>query len=196
LDPARLGPSPDPAVKDIIATGVDLVAFSGDKLLGGPQAGVLAGGVDAIARCREHPLLRALRPDKLTLAALVGTLALYRQGRARDVPVLAMLSAPADELRRRALALVAACGVEARPYVSVVETISAIGGGASTREMPSWGVALDGPGDADALARALREAPIPVIAHIVNDRVILDVRTILPPDEDAVVAAVRLAIAR
>ncbi len=189
-----LGVGGEPSARDVVAIGVDLATFSGDKLLGGPQAGVLAGRADAIARCRRHPLLRAVRPDKLTLAALVATLGLYRDGRGRDVPALAMLGAAPDELRRRALALAAACGPS--PHLAVIETSSAVGGGAlPTAELPSWALALDGPGAADAIDRALRAAPVPVVGRIVDGRVVLDVRTILPRDEVDVVAAVRMLFA-
>src|SRR5205085_2815393 len=151
-----LGLPPEPAVQDAIADGVDLACFSGDKLLGGPQAGVLVGKRAAIERCRTHPLMRALRPDKLTFAALGATLAMYRDGRALEVPALAMIGAPVAWLRARAVALAERCGGEA------VATTSAVGGGAMPlAELPSWAVALSG--SPDELERRLRGAPVPVI---------------------------------
>jgi L-seryl-tRNA(Ser) seleniumtransferase len=179
----------EPTVASAVAAGADLVCFSGDKLLGGPQAGVIVGRAAAIARVRSHPLVRALRPDKLTIAALAATLALHREGRASAVPAIAMLAASRDLLRARAEQLVAAIGSAAAP-VSIVETTSTVGGGASPlAELPSWGVALAG--DAAELERGLRTAAVPVIARVADDRVILDVRTISDADLDHVAAAVR-----
>jgi L-seryl-tRNA(Ser) seleniumtransferase len=176
-----LGLPAEPSVPEVVATGVDVACFSGDKLLGGPQAGILVGRADAIARCRSHPLMRAVRPDKLTFAALAATLALYRDGRESEIPALAMLSATDAALRARADALAARCGLP------VVPTTSAVGGGAMPlASLPSWALAL--PASADA---ALRAAPVPVIGRVVDDRLLLDVRTIAAADEDAVVGAVR-----
>jgi L-seryl-tRNA(Ser) seleniumtransferase len=178
----------EPTVGAAIAAGADVVCFSGDKLLGGPQAGVIVGRAAAIARVRNHPLVRAMRPDKLTIAALHTTLALYREGFADQIPTIAMLTASPDVLRARAETLVAAIGQGA----TLVETTSAVGGGASPlAELPSWGVALDG--SASAIERGLRKGKVPVIARVADDRVILDVRTIADGDIDHVAAAARAA---
>ena len=182
----------EPTVGEAVASGADLVTFSGDKLLGGPQAGIAVGRTAAVAAARAHPLMRALRPDKLTLAGLAATLALYRGGRAPDaVPVAAMLGASAAVLRARAEALAAAIGEVARLAVVVEGCTSAVGGGAMpTAALASWAVTLAGR-PADGLDAALRAAPVPVVARIADGRVWLDVRTVLPEDLAEVVAAVR-----
>jgi L-seryl-tRNA(Ser) seleniumtransferase len=170
-DPAYRG---EPDVRGAVAGGADVVCFSGDKLLGGPQAGIVVGTREAVARIRSHPLMRALRPDKLTLAALGATLALHRDPeRARErIPALRMLSSSADELRHRAESLAAATGGE------VVETAGRVGGGAlPLEEVPSHAVALDDPRGADALAAALRAGDPPVAARVHEGRVLLDVLT-------------------
>ncbi|MCB9573450.1 MAG: L-seryl-tRNA(Sec) selenium transferase [Kofleriaceae bacterium] len=187
-----LGLGAEPSVREVVATGVDLVCFSGDKLLGGPQAGVLVGRADVIARCRRHPLLRALRPDKLTLAALVATLALYREGRPRDVPALAMLAAAPDALAARAHALRAACGEVAGVRLAVEAVASTVGGGAlPTIALPSWALTIDGAAGATAVDAALRAAAVPVIGRVADGRVVLDLRTIAAADEAAVVEAIQ-----
>jgi L-seryl-tRNA(Ser) seleniumtransferase len=185
-----LGLPVEPPVREAVAAGVDLACFSGDKLLGGAQAGILVGRAAAIARCRSHPLMRALRPDKLTIAALGATLALYRDGRAAEVPAIAMLGATAGALRARAEALRAACGEVPGVVLGVAPTASAVGGGAMPlAELPSWSVTVEG--DADRIDRTLRAAPVPVIARVADGRVVLDLRTIAPADEPDVIAAIR-----
>jgi L-seryl-tRNA(Ser) seleniumtransferase len=181
----------EPGVRETVATGVDVVCFSGDKLLGGPQAGILVGRADAVARCRQHPLMRAVRPDKLTLAALEATLALYRDQRVADIPALAMLAAAPAALRARVEALTAAL---AHPAVTAVPCSSTVGGGAMPlSELPSWGLAIAGP--AGAIDGALRAAPVPVVGRVVDGRVIADLRTVQIVDEPDLVAAVRAAVA-
>jgi L-seryl-tRNA(Ser) seleniumtransferase len=190
------GPVPglaeEPRVHDSLAGGADVVCFSGDKLLGGPQCGVMVGAKDLIGRARAHPLYRAFRCDKLALAALEATLAIYRDGEPlQEVPTLRMLSASEPELRRRSerlAALLAGLGAD------VVPSESFAGSGANpARPLPSFAVAL--PGGA-AAADALRIAePIGVFARIVDERVLLDARTLLLEDLDAVAAAVRAAVA-
>jgi L-seryl-tRNA(Ser) seleniumtransferase len=181
----------EPTVREVIAAGVDLACCSGDKLLGGPQAGILVGRAAAIARCRSHPLMRALRPDKLTLAGLAATLALHRDGRAAEIPVVAMLAATAGELAARAEALRVACGALPGLTLAVEPVTSAIGGGAMPlAELASSGLVVTGR-PADAIERGLRAAAVPVIARVHDDKVVLDLRTIAPDDEPAVVAALR-----
>jgi L-seryl-tRNA(Ser) seleniumtransferase len=171
---AALGLPAEPDVKSAVASGVDLVTFSGDKLLGGPQAGLIAGRAEAIALIKKHPLMRAVRPDKLTIAALHATLRLHRDGRDREVPVMAMLRATGAELRARAEDLAARIGA---PGVEVVACGSAIGGGAlPDAELPSWAVALPGP--PDRLDAALRSGEPAVVGRIADDRLLLDVRTL------------------
>jgi L-seryl-tRNA(Ser) seleniumtransferase len=176
----------EPLVADSVAAGADVVCFSGDKLLGGPQAGILVGRRDLIDRIRKHPLMRALRVDKLTYAALEATLVEYAAGRAaQTVPVARMLSMTVEEIETRASRLadqLRAAGWEA----DVIDGFSTIGGGSAPGvELPTKLVALGRAGQsADQIERALRASTPPVIARIVEDRVVLDLRTVAE-DEDA-----------
>jgi L-seryl-tRNA(Ser) seleniumtransferase len=180
----------EPTVAETVATGADLVTFSGDKLLGGPQAGIVVGTHAAVERARKHPLMRALRPDKLTLAALHATFSLYRTHQLAEIPTTRMLGASADELRARATKLAAALG-----RGTVEPCTSTVGGGAMpTAQLASFAVTLAG--KCDELDRALRGAPVPVIARIEDDKVWLDVRTITDEDFADVAAAVRLTAER
>ncbi len=187
----------EPTVAASVAAGADLVCFSGDKLLGGPQAGLIVGRAAALARVAKHPLMRALRPDKLTLAALEGTLALYRRGVAAAVagiPALRMLVASPDSLRARAARLVAAVGSAANVAIETVETRSAVGGGALPLAEPlSYAlsvVARDGR-SADDLEASLRSNDPPVIGRISDDCLLLDLRTIADDELPLVAAALR-----
>jgi L-seryl-tRNA(Ser) seleniumtransferase len=184
----------EPSVLRSLRAGAALVCFSGDKLLGGPQAGLLVGRADAIAKARAHPLARALRIDKLSLAALRATLALYRdpQRALREVPVLAMLAVDERDLADRAERL--ADGLRAAGVgVEIVDAVAKVGGGAlPLLELRGPAVALDaGLGGADATAAALRRGDPPVVARIADGRVLLDPRTLAPDELDAVVAAAR-----
>jgi len=184
------GGEPEPTARSLVEAGVDVVTFSGDKLLGGPQAGVLVGRAQAIAPCRSHPLLRALRPSKLTLAALEATLELYRDGKLADVPTLAMLTAPEPTLESRARRLREACAA-ARPELAfeAVRVRSAVGGGALPLAEPwSWAVAVAGR-DAEALDGALRAADPPVVGRIADARLLLDARTLTDHDVEVVARA-------
>ena len=186
LDSSRFELAREPMVQDSVAAGVDLVCFSGDKLLGGPQAGIIVGRGSTIATLRRHPLMRAIRPDKLTFATLGATLVHYVRGEAeREVPVWRMLSATVDSLHHRARALAGQLDA------AIVETRSTIGGGSLPGQtQPSWALALRSK-DADTLAAALRRAQPPVIARIEDQQVLLDVRTVLPEQDTALEAAVR-----
>ena len=181
----------EPLVGDSVAAGAAVVCFSGDKLLGGPQAGILVGRRDLIGRIRTHPLMRALRVDKLTYAALEATLVEYLAGRAvATVPVARMLSMTAAEIEPRARALaerLRAAGWQA----DVVDGMSAVGGGSAPGvELPTKLVALSRAGQsADALEATLRSGNPPVIARIERDRVVLDLRTVAAED-DRLIAAV------
>ena len=191
------GAAPDfagePRPSDILRTGADLVAFSGDKLLGGPQAGLLAGRRALLDRVARHPLARALRADKLTLAGLEATLRLYRAGRAERIPTVSMLATPLEELVRRADRLAA----ELRPVtdlpVDVVAGTSVPGGGCMPlAELPTRLVLVGLPGAPGRhLAHHLRVSPKPVLARVVDDRTALDVRTI----KDEEVTLIRDAVA-
>jgi L-seryl-tRNA(Ser) seleniumtransferase len=181
----------EPRVADALAAGAGLVLFSGDKLLGGPQAGCLVGTAGLIEKCRRNPLARALRADKLTLAGMAATLALYQDPSEaiRAIPVLAALTLSTDELARRATQLAAMCppAVEARTLPGA----SAVGGGAFPgAALPTTLVALDaGPLGPDGLALRLRLGTPPVVARVADNRVLLDPRT-LPEDSLPLVARV------
>lgn len=200
LDPAGFagaGLPHEPTVGAAVASGADVVTFSGDKLLGGPQAGVIVGRAAAVEQVRRHPLMRAVRPDKLTLAALEATLELYRAGDAvalERIPALRMLAATPAALRARAERLAAAIGALPGVSVTPAEVASAVGGGAlPTAAPPSWAVALvatDGRRPED-LEAALRRADPPVLGRIAGDRLLLDVRTLADHDEPAVTQAAR-----
>ena len=183
----------EPPVRRSVRAGAAVVAFSGDKLLGGPQAGVLVGTQEAIAACTRHPLARAVRIDKLSLAALEATLGLYRDPdhARRALPVLAMLTVDEATLRERAERLADAVGGE------VVEAVARVGGGAlPLLDLPGSAVAVaPGPAGADALAVALRAGDPPVVARIEDGRVLLDPRTLAPDELEPAAAAVRAALA-
>jgi len=187
----RFGLAHEPMVQESVAAGADVVCFSGDKLLGGPQAGVVVGKAETIERLRQHPLTRALRPDKATLAALHTTLLHYLHGEAeREVPVWRMIATPVDELQRRARRVVRASGAsDAR----VVTSRAATGGGSVPGEtLPSRAISLGaGSGSAQGLAARLRAWRTPIVGHIVEDRVLLDMRTVAPVEDQEVVAALR-----
>ena len=177
-----LGLGSEPTVQSTIAAGADVVMFSGDKLLGGPQAGVICLTRSLLPLVRSHALLRALRPDKLTLAALAATLELYRDGRAQaEIPTLAMLCASEIVLAARAEKLRALIK-EATPALrpTVIATRSAVGGGAlPLDEPPSFAVAVTHEAmTADALEARLRQASPPLIARIADGRLLADVRTL------------------
>jgi L-seryl-tRNA(Ser) seleniumtransferase len=185
LDTTCFGLAHEPMVQTSVNAGVTLIAFSADKLLGGPQAGIIVGHAAEIARLRRHPLMRAIRPDKLTLAALGATLGAYVRGAAeREIPVWRMIATPPEVLRDRAAALAARLGA------SAVETRSAVGGGSLPGQtQASWAVALHAD-SAATLAAKLRTANPPVVARIDDDRVLLDLRAILPEQDTLLEQAV------
>jgi L-seryl-tRNA(Ser) seleniumtransferase len=182
-DLAPWGLTGEPRVSEALAAGAGLVLFSGDKLLGGPQAGCLVGRTDLVDRCRTNPLARALRADKLTLAALAATLALYQDPEIaiRTIPVLTMLTLDQDELSRRASRLAALCPEAVRAQTLLGE--SAVGGGSFPGAvLPTTLVALDaGSLGPDGLALRLRLGEPPLVVRVAGDRVLLDPRT-LPED--------------
>ena len=184
LQPGDFGLLAEPTVADRVRAGCDLVCFSGDKLLGGPQAGLIVGRADLVRRLRRHPLLRALRVDKLVIAAMETTLLSYLRGEAvEDIPVWQMIAAPIAALEERAQGLVDALAQRGH-RAEIVPCQSAVGGGSTPGEtLASAGVALltDAP---DRLATALRGGTPPVIGRIVDRRLLLDMRTIRP-EEDA-----------
>jgi len=176
----------EPTIAGSIAAGIDLVAFSGDKLLGGPQAGIIVGRRAYIDRIARHPLMRAVRADKLTYAVLEATLALWRGSASRGrIPVVRMLTATADELTRRARRLERRLVDVAGLTVATVEGASTVGGGSSPgSELPTTLLAITASGhSATALEARLRSGEPPVIARIADDRVLVDLRTVAEEDE-------------
>jgi L-seryl-tRNA(Ser) seleniumtransferase len=172
----------EPTARASLAAGADLVCFSGDKLLGGPQAGIVVGRADLVERLRRHPLQRALRADKLTLAALEGTLRLALET-PDEVPVLRMLREPAETVRARAERLAALVGGE------VEQTIARAGGGAlPLAELPSYACAVE-----EELAQALRAGEPPVVGIVRDGRLLLDCRTLADREVDDVAGAIDAA---
>jgi L-seryl-tRNA(Ser) seleniumtransferase len=197
LDLTADGLPGEPTLPAAARSGATAVIASGDKLLGGPQAGILLGAATFVARCRSNPLARAVRADKLTLAALAATLGLYRDPELarREIPVLEMLTAPRSALAARAERLAGMLPAAAR--ATPTATRAAVGGGAFPGTvLASAGVALSPPGVPPlTLAERLRHAPTPIVALVTAGRVVLDVRTILPQDERVVAEAVAAALA-
>ncbi|MSQ36510.1 MAG: L-seryl-tRNA(Sec) selenium transferase [Dehalococcoidia bacterium] len=197
LDPRRYGLGAEPLVVDSLAAGVDVALFSGDKLLGGPQAGIAVGGADPIATLRRHPLARAVRMDKASIAGLAATLAAYERGDAEQtVPVWRMIAAAPTALRRRAARWTRAA-VAAGADAATVPARSTVGGGSLPgEELPTFACAVrPASGSADALAARLRTGQPPVVARIEHDRVLLDPRTVAARDDRAVAAALVAALA-
>jgi L-seryl-tRNA(Ser) seleniumtransferase len=184
----------EPSLRRSLAAGATLVCCSGDKLLGGPQAGLLLGLAGAVSSARSHPLARAVRIDKLSLAALEATLSLYRdpERARREIPVLAMLAASEAELAARAQRIQAAIGAD---IAEIVRATSKVGGGAlPLLELEGPVVAVKDPRGAETLYRALRAGDPPVIARIREARVLLDPRTLTDEEADTVGVAVRTAL--
>jgi L-seryl-tRNA(Ser) seleniumtransferase len=192
VDLSSLGLTGEPTASDVVRDGASLVTMSGDKLLGGPQAGIIVGRSDVVKQLRENPLTRAFRVDKLTLAALEATLALYREpARAlREIPVLAMLSRPADALRERAHQLRA----QLSNMASVVESEASVGGGAFPNvRIPS--IALSIGRDPQAVEARLRLGEPAVIGRVADGCLLIDLRTVLDDEDATLAAALRAALA-
>ena len=192
LSPLDLpGATGEPTMRSHIEAGADLVAFSGDKLLGGPQAGIVVGRAFWVSRLRAHPLARALRVDKLTVAALEATLRMVQDGRGNEIPARALALASEPVLRARADALrghLEDAGVDAR----VIHVEGQVGGGTLPLARPrSWACVLEG--DAEAVATRLRTGEPSVLARIEDGRLVLDVRCIEDPDVASLAAAVAAA---
>ena len=194
LDTTRFGMVHEPTVHESVAAGVDLACFSGDKLLGGPQAGIIVGKREAVSRLAAHPLARAMRIDKLSLASLSATLVHYLKGEAVEaIPVWRMIAAPLDALEEAAHRLQEAIGCG-----RVERGLSTVGGGSLPGEtLPTWLLTIDAgdaPGGAQALAARLRAGDPPVVARIEDDRVAIDPRTVLPGQEEPLARALRAAV--
>ena len=186
LDTARFGLGHEPMVQESLVAGAALVLFSGDKLLGGPQAGILAGKAELVAKARKHPLARVVRADKLCLAALEATLIHYLRGEAeREIPVWRMIAAPVEELDRRARLWAQRIG-----HGEVVDSHSTVGGGSLPEEtLPTRALALP-MSKPQALLTRLRAGSPPVIARVAEGRVLLDPRTVLEDEDEPFIAAV------
>ena len=203
----RVDPAPtiaEPTVRDGVVAGADVICFSGDKLLGGPQAGIIIGRADLIAKLKSHPLARAVRIDKLSLVALEGTLRLYLDpATAEKIPTLAMLSASADQLKERATELVAMLPPLSGLEYSVEQTMGEVGGGSLPgQQLPSWAVAVrcvgcDDPGtplisnplNIVILEQYLRCRNLPIIGRITRDTYLLDIRCIAERHFEEIVEA-------
>jgi L-seryl-tRNA(Ser) seleniumtransferase len=188
LDTAVFGLAHEPTPSERLAAGADVVLFSGDKLVGGPQAGLVVGRRDLVARMRRDPLARAVRPDKAILAGVAATLGLYRAGRAAlDIPVWRTIARTPGELRERAAGIVAALEADGRHAARVVELASPVGGGSLPGQvLPSAGVAVAVANATSAAAR-LRRGPDRVLARVEDDELVVDLRTVARVD-DALVA--------
>lgn len=193
LDTSRFGLAAEPTIEDVLAAGVDIVTCSGDKLLGGPQAGLIVGRADLVEAIGRHPLARAARADKSCLAGLAETLRHYARGEAvRHIPVWQMIAATEPELLGRAESVVqrlADQGVSAAASVSMA-TIG--GGSAPGAALPGWSVVIPPPGSrsVDEFARRLRLGTPGVFGRVETNRVWLDLRTVLPGDDDLLLAAI------
>ncbi|HAD03473.1 MAG TPA: L-seryl-tRNA(Sec) selenium transferase, partial [Desulfuromonas sp.] len=190
----------EPTVREAVEAGIDVVTFSGDKLLGGPQAGLIVGKRAAIERLRRHPLMRALRCDKQTLAALEATLRHYLDPleALREIPTLRMLAATPTELKQRCQRLrrKLAPQIKDRAALTIVPEPATVGGGAlPTVELPGFALALQPHAmSVDDLAARLRQRPLPVIGRIRDDRLLLNPRSLFPSEETDLVAALAAAL--
>jgi L-seryl-tRNA(Ser) seleniumtransferase len=193
IDLSPYGLTDEPVVKDIIKAGVDLVMFSGDKLLGGPQAGIIAGRRDIIASLKSHPLMRAVRIDKLSLAALEATLRLYHPpfDPVSDIPVLAMLSQPIHDVENRANTLVKMLIEEGIEGVAAQKSTAFVGGGTlPEQDIESFAVSVCLPNlSAETLAAKLRQNEVPIIGRIEREQIMLDMRTIHDDEMTMIVSA-------
>ncbi len=194
VETIAFGLAHEPMSQESVQAGVGLAFFSGDKLLGGPQAGIIVGERELMERLSKHPLARAIRIDKLNLAALTATLLHYIKGEAAEkIPVWTMIAASEDDMKAKAQRWRRAIGSKAK----VAKATSTIGGGSLPGEtLPTWVLALGGdiPGGAQELAARLRKSEPPVIGRIEDERVLLDPRTVLPGEEESLIRAVKAAI--
>ncbi len=195
IDLSAFGLRDEPVVSDILKSGVDLVMFSGDKLLGGPQSGIIAGRADLVGSLKSHPLCRAVRIDKLSLAALEATLRLYRDPHdpLKSVPVLRAIAQTVGEVRARADRLADALIASGLEDVTVAKSAAYVGGGSlPQQDLESYAVSVSAPPyTADALVAALRGAETPIIGLIRNDRFVMDARTLNDEDLPIVLHAFR-----
>ena len=193
LDCEKYGLAHEPTPQESVAAGVGLTFFSGDKLLGGPQAGIVVGKRDLVQQLELHPLARAFRIDKMSLASLTTTLSHYLKREAeQEIPIWRMISASEQSVKARAESWVSRLEAPAE----VVGTRSAIGGGSLPGEtLPTWALALKARG-ADLLMRRLRQSEPPIIARVEADSVLLDPRTVLPEEDESLIEGLSLALVR
>ena len=187
IDTAKYGLLHEPTIQESLADGADLVCFSGDKLLGGPQAGIIVGRSDLMTKLKKHPLARAVRADKLALAALSATLLHYLKDEAEsEIPVWRMISASPTDVQQRAQGWAAHLG-----FGSVISGESTVGGGSLPGEsLPTYLLTIDHP-HPDTLMKHLRALPIPVIGRIQDGKAVFDPRTVLPEQENIVLQALQ-----
>ena len=195
LDVAKYSLPPEPTFPASIAAGADVILGSGDKLLGGPQAGIILGKTELVERIRRYPLARAVRIGKLTLAALSATLDSYLRGTAeQDIPTISLLAEPVERLLERARVIQGDLGESEQLTVEVREDTSPVGGGSlPTAELPTAVLSLvHAEHSADELVRRLRLGTIRVMARVGQDRVLIDLRSVLPADDSRITLALRL----
>jgi L-seryl-tRNA(Ser) seleniumtransferase len=190
LDTSQFGLGYEPMVQDSLAEGADLVCFSGDKLLGGPQAGLVLGKASLVERLKKHPLARALRADKLCLAALSATLTHYLKGEAlTEIPIWRMIAAQPEQIHARAASWRKVLG-----QGEVIKAESTVGGGSLPGEiLPTYVLALENQNPSRTLSR-LRQNDPPVICRTHDDRILLDPRTVLPEQDSIVISALQSLI--
>lgn len=195
LDTTQFGLAHEPMPQESIKAGVGLAFFSGDKLLGGPQAGMIVGSQELVSLVARHPLARAVRIDKLSMAGLAATLLHYlREEAVQEIPVWRMVAMPGEELKATAQRWSDSLG----PGVSVVQGLSTVGGGSLPGEtLPSWGISLSAEGvdgGAERLAKRLRQGDPPVVGRIEDERVLLDPRAVLPEEEEPLLRVAKQAM--
>jgi L-seryl-tRNA(Ser) seleniumtransferase len=190
IDTAQYSLGHEPMVSESLEVGADLVCFSGDKLLGGPQAGIIVGRSELIDKLKKHPLARAVRADKLCLAALSATLTHYLKDEAtREIPIWRMISSPIETLHQRANHWMNQLGTG-----EVISSLSAVGGGSLPDEtLPTFVLALN-VDEPNRLLDHLRICSPPVISRLETDKVVFDPRTVLPEEEQGLLAAIKLTI--
>lgn len=200
IDLSNYGLNKEPTVAEALQTGADLILFSGDKLLGGPQAGLITGDKSWVDKLKKNPLTRALRPDKLTLAGLEATLRLYRDEKEaiKDIPTLRMITQPLAEVQRRAQSLARKMRRRLPPknQITIIPTIARVGGGSLPQtELPSCALSLSNPDwPPHMLHEALRIASPPVVARLEHQMLLLDVRTLLPEDESDLLSVLAIIL--
>ncbi len=194
LDTGSYGLTHEPTIQESIAAGASVVTASGDKLLGGPQAGLVLGKADLIAKLRRHPLARAVRVDKTTLAGLQATLLAYLESKAtEEIPVWRMIATPVEALTRRARKWQRGLK-ETGVHMAVVATNSTVGGGSLPGQtLPTRALAFE-VSSPDSLAARLRAADPPIVARIEDGRLLLDPRTVLPEQDTPLVEVMRWAL--